>query len=81
MSASSSWPCTLIQNSNVQHPIYSHLFSCRIAYAASLFRELDYRTEAANGARFAELYAHLEVGRYRVQALHIRRGWCCVLCG
>eukprot|EP00887_Chlorella_sp_A99_P007885 scaffold20.g7885.t1 len=29
-------------------------------WAASLFRELDYRTEAANGVRFAELYSHLE---------------------
>lgn len=30
-------------------------------WAASLFRELDYRREAANGTRFKELYAHLEV--------------------
>lgn len=35
-------------------------------WAASLFRELDYRHEAANGVRFRELYAHLEVGGWRV---------------
>lgn len=32
-------------------------------WASSLFRELDYRHEAANGVRFRELYGHLEVGR------------------
>jgi aarF domain-containing kinase len=31
-------------------------------WASSLFRELDYRHEAANGVRFKELYGHLEVG-------------------
>lgn len=31
-------------------------------WAASLFRELDYRHEAANGVRFRELYGHMEVG-------------------
>jgi predicted unusual protein kinase regulating ubiquinone biosynthesis (AarF/ABC1/UbiB family) len=30
-------------------------------WAGSLFRELDYRHEAANGVRFRELYGHLEV--------------------
>lgn len=30
-------------------------------WASSLFRELDYRHEAANGVRFRELYGHLEV--------------------
>lgn len=30
-------------------------------WASSLFRELDYRHEAANGTRFRELYGHLEV--------------------
>jgi aarF domain-containing kinase len=30
-------------------------------WASSLFRELDYRQEASNGARFAELYADMEV--------------------
>ncbi|EFN55778.1 hypothetical protein CHLNCDRAFT_57703 [Chlorella variabilis] len=29
-------------------------------WASSLFRELDYRHEAANGVRFRELYGHLE---------------------
>lgn len=29
-------------------------------WATSLFRELDYRSEAENGRRFAELYSHLE---------------------
>ncbi|PRW57519.1 putative aarF domain-containing kinase chloroplastic [Chlorella sorokiniana] len=29
-------------------------------WAASLFRELDYRHEAANGVRFRELYGHME---------------------
>lgn len=29
-------------------------------WAASLFRELDYRAEAANGARFSDLYSHLD---------------------
>ncbi|KAL4853347.1 putative aarF domain-containing protein kinase [Chlorella vulgaris] len=29
-------------------------------WASSLFRELDYRHEAANGTRFRELYGHLE---------------------
>jgi ABC1 atypical kinase-like domain len=32
-------------------------------WAASLFRELDYQQEAANGARFAQLYSDLEVRR------------------
>lgn len=30
-------------------------------WAESLFRELDYRKEAANGIRFKELYGDLEV--------------------
>ncbi len=30
-------------------------------WASSLFRELDYRQEASNGVRFAELYADMEV--------------------
>lgn len=30
-------------------------------WTASLFRELDYRNEAANGIRFKELYGHMEV--------------------
>ncbi len=30
-------------------------------WAESLFRELDYRKEAANGIRFKELYGNLEV--------------------
>lgn len=29
-------------------------------WASSLFKELDYRLEAANGRRFRELYKHLE---------------------
>ena len=29
-------------------------------WAASLFKELDYRQEAANGVKFKELYSHLE---------------------
>lgn len=29
-------------------------------WAASLFKELDYRNEAANGTRFRELYSHME---------------------
>lgn len=29
-------------------------------WAASLFKELDYRAEAANGMKFKELYSHLE---------------------
>ena len=32
-----------------------------LQWAGSLFRELDYTKEAANGARFRELYSRLEV--------------------
>ncbi len=34
----------------------------RAQWASSLFRELDYTKEAANGVRFRELYSRLEVG-------------------
>ncbi len=30
-------------------------------WAGSLFRELDYTQEAANGVRFKKLYGHMEV--------------------
>ena len=33
-----------------------------VNFPCSLFRELDYRHEAANGVRFRELYGHMEVG-------------------
>ena len=33
-------------------------------WAGSLFRELDYRKEAANGTKFKELYSHLDVRRH-----------------
>ncbi len=33
----------------------------RAQWAGSLFRELDYTKEAANGVRFRELYSRLEV--------------------
>ena len=33
-----------------------------VQWAGSLFRELDYTKEAANGVRFRELYSRLEVG-------------------
>jgi predicted unusual protein kinase regulating ubiquinone biosynthesis (AarF/ABC1/UbiB family) len=32
----------------------------RAQYAENLFKELDYRKEAANGQRFRELYGNLE---------------------
>lgn len=32
-----------------------------VQWAGSLFRELDYTKEAANGVRFRELYSRLEV--------------------
>lgn len=34
---------------------------CAAQWAGSLFRELDYTKEAANGVRFRELYSRLEV--------------------
>lgn len=45
-------------------------------WAASLFRELDYRHEAANGVRFRELYGHMEVGCWgSVAGLARRESW------
>ena len=46
--------------------------------AASLFRELDYRHEAANGTRFKELYSHLEASE-RVPEGALGRGRVCAL--
>lgn len=39
----------------------SDLASLLDEWAGSLFRELDYRREAANGTKFRQLYSHLEV--------------------
>ena len=44
-------------------------------WASSLFRELDYRNEAANGVRFKELYDHMEVRAGGEQAWLLDASW------
>lgn len=41
-----------------------------LQWAESLFRELDYQKEAANGIRFKELYGNLEVDASLFNILH-----------
>jgi len=50
-------------------------------WAASLFRELDYRHEAANGVRFRELYGHMEVGREGRAWMRECLGWWVLMMG
>lgn len=40
---------------------YLSMHVAGMQWAESLFKELDYRKEAANGIRFKELYGSLEV--------------------
>lgn len=45
----------------IARKLNSDLPSLLDEWAGSLFRELDYRREARNGAKFKELYSHLQV--------------------
>ena len=47
-------------------------------WATSLFRELDYRREARNGARFSKLYRHMQAG---LRGSHGSAATCRQACG
>ena len=48
-----------------------------LQWAGSLFRELDYTKEAANGVRFRELYSRLEVCLLmHVLCISCHNSWC-----
>ena len=51
----------LVGRFGVWRKLNSDLPSLLDEWAASLFRELDYRREARNGTKFKQLYARLEV--------------------
>ena len=48
-------------------------------WASSLFRELDYQREAANGKQFADLYGQLEVSFACESCTKIKRAMACVV--